>query len=83
VVTEIIVNRFRPLLNNLVSPYQTAFVPGNRGVDNVIIAQELIHSLHKKKVGRANSCSSLTLRRPMIGWNGALFVKSSFSLTFP
>uniref|UniRef100_A0A2N9GG55 RNase H type-1 domain-containing protein n=1 Tax=Fagus sylvatica TaxID=28930 RepID=A0A2N9GG55_FAGSY len=35
--------------SNLVSPFQAAFVPGRRGVDNVIIAQELIHSLHKKK----------------------------------
>uniref|UniRef100_A0A2N9FE83 CCHC-type domain-containing protein n=1 Tax=Fagus sylvatica TaxID=28930 RepID=A0A2N9FE83_FAGSY len=29
--------------------YQTAFVPGRRGVDNVIIAQELIHTIQKKK----------------------------------
>uniref|UniRef100_A0A2N9FPJ3 CCHC-type domain-containing protein n=1 Tax=Fagus sylvatica TaxID=28930 RepID=A0A2N9FPJ3_FAGSY len=49
VVTKIIVNRIRPLLSNLVSPFQAAFIPGRRGVDNVIIAQELIHSLHKKK----------------------------------
>ena len=49
VVTRIIVNRIRPLLSNLISPYQAAFVPGRKGVDNVIIAQELIHSLLKKK----------------------------------
>ena len=41
--------RIRPLLSNLISPFQAAFVPGRRGIDNVIIAQELIHSLHKKK----------------------------------
>ena len=28
---------------------QTAFVPGRRGLDNVVVAQELIHSLDKKK----------------------------------
>uniref|UniRef100_A0A2N9H633 CCHC-type domain-containing protein n=1 Tax=Fagus sylvatica TaxID=28930 RepID=A0A2N9H633_FAGSY len=49
VVTKIIVNRIRPLLDQLVSPYQAAFVPGRRGVDNVIIAQELIHSMSKKR----------------------------------
>uniref|UniRef100_A0A2N9IBY2 Reverse transcriptase domain-containing protein n=1 Tax=Fagus sylvatica TaxID=28930 RepID=A0A2N9IBY2_FAGSY len=49
VVTKIIVNRIRPLLGELISPYQAAFVPGRRGVDNVIIAQELIHSMSKKK----------------------------------
>jgi ribonuclease HI len=49
IVTKIIVSRIRPILNNLISPYQTAFVPGRRGVDNVIIAQELIHTIQKKK----------------------------------
>jgi ribonuclease HI len=53
-VTKTIVNRIRPLLSHLVSPYQSAFVPGRRGVDNVIIAQELLHSMHRKK-GRTGS----------------------------
>jgi hypothetical protein len=49
IVTKIIVSRIRPIIGNLVSPYQAAFVPGRRGVDNAIIAQEIIHSMHKKK----------------------------------
>jgi hypothetical protein len=49
IVTKIIVSIIRPLLSNLISPYQTTFVPGRRGVDNVVIAEELIHTIHKKK----------------------------------
>ena len=49
IVTKILVARIRPLLNRLVSPVQTAFVPGRRGTDNVLIAQELFHALDKKK----------------------------------
>ena len=49
IVPKIIVSRIRPILNNLISPYQTTFVPGRRGVDNVVIAQELIHTIQKKK----------------------------------
>ena len=49
VVTKIVVGRIRPLLNKLVSPVQAAFVPGRRGLDNIIIAQELIHSIDNKR----------------------------------
>ena len=49
VVTKIIVGHIRPFLDKLISPNQTAFVPGRRGLDNVVVAQELIHSLDKKK----------------------------------
>ena len=37
IVSKILVGRIRPLLDQLISPCQTAFVPGRRGVDNVIV----------------------------------------------
>ena len=46
-VTKIIVGRIRPLLDKLILPNQTAFVLRRRGLDNVVVAQELIHSLDK------------------------------------
>ena len=49
VITKIIVARIRPLLDKLVSPFQSAFVPGRKGVDNAVIAQELIHTISRKK----------------------------------
>ena len=48
-VTKIIVARIRPLLPDLISPLQSAFVLGRQGVDNAIIVQELVHSMAKKK----------------------------------
>ena len=48
-VTKIIVARIRPLPPDLISPLQSAFVPGRQGVDNAIIVQELIHSMERKK----------------------------------
>lgn len=38
IVTKIIVARVRPLLDNLISLFQSAIVLGRKGVDNVIIA---------------------------------------------
>ena len=49
IITKIIVARLRPYLDKLVSPLQTAFVPGRKGVDNAVIMQEIIHTLRKKK----------------------------------
>ena len=49
IVSKILVARLRPLLGNIISPLQSAFVPGRRGTNNAIIAQELIHTISRKK----------------------------------
>ena len=49
VVTKIIFARLRPHLEKIISPLQTAFVPGRKDIDNAIIVQEIIHTLSKKK----------------------------------
>ena len=49
IISKIIVARLRPHLEKLVSPCQAAFVPGRRGADNVVIVQELIHTIRRAK----------------------------------
>ncbi|XP_065629558.1 uncharacterized protein LOC112003977 [Quercus suber] len=49
IVTKIIVAKLRPHVNKLVCPIQSAFVLGRRSVDNVIVVQELIHTISNKK----------------------------------
>ena len=46
-LSKLIVNRFKPLMDRLVSPYQTSFVPRRSIYDNIIIAKEVVHSLSK------------------------------------
>jgi len=41
--------RLRPMLNKLVSPVQSAFMLGKKGINNAIIVQEIIHTISKKK----------------------------------
>ena len=36
-------------MKQLVSPLQAACIPGRKGLDNLIIAQEILHSMEKKK----------------------------------
>ena len=49
IISKIIVNWLRPLLENIVSPFQSAFILGRRGTDNIIIVQELIHTIGRAK----------------------------------
>ena len=47
-VTKIIVNRLQAILPDLIGPHQTSFVPGRHITENIIIAQEVIHSMRRK-----------------------------------
>ena len=49
IITKIIVARLRPHLNQVINPFQTAFVPDRKGIDNAIIVQELIHTISRAK----------------------------------
>ncbi|KAL4289808.1 hypothetical protein GQ457_14G017730 [Hibiscus cannabinus] len=48
-ITKILVNRLKPFLPNWVSDTQVSFVPGRHITDNIIIAQEVMHSMSIKK----------------------------------
>ena len=71
VVTKIIVARLRPYLDKLISPLQAAFVPGRKGINNAIIAQEIIHTLSKKrgKVGYMALKIDLEKAYDKLEWN--------------
>lgn len=49
IVTKIIVARIRPLLTKIISPFQSSFIPGRTTNDNIIITQEVLHTLRGKK----------------------------------
>lgn len=40
VITKLIVERIRPLLVDLIAPYQCSFIPGREACNNIIVAQE-------------------------------------------
>lgn len=48
-VMKILANRLKPLMLQLTGPQQASFIPGRQAVDNVVIVQELIHTLQWKK----------------------------------
>ena len=48
-VTKILVQRLKPELDDLIHPLQVSFVLGRKASYNIILAQEVIHSMATSK----------------------------------
>ncbi|KAL0427053.1 UNVERIFIED_CONTAM: LINE-1 retrotransposable element O protein, partial [Sesamum latifolium] len=48
IITKVIVQRMRGVLDKLISPSQNAFVPGRSIGDNILLAQELFHGYNQQ-----------------------------------
>jgi hypothetical protein len=57
VVSKCLVNRLRPLLQGIISPTQSAFIPGRLITDNALVAFECIHSIQTGSVARKKFCA--------------------------
>ncbi|KAL0420749.1 UNVERIFIED_CONTAM: hypothetical protein Slati_3097800 [Sesamum latifolium] len=50
IITKVIVQRMRGVLDKLISPSQNAFVPGRSIGDNILLAQELFHGYNEQQL---------------------------------
>ncbi|CAL1402624.1 unnamed protein product [Linum trigynum] len=48
-ITKAMTCRLKPLMRKLISPHQSSFIPGRQTTDNIIVVQEVLHSLRKRK----------------------------------
>ena len=72
VISKCLVNRLRPHLDGMVSPTQSAFIPGRLISDNALIAFECMHSLSTLKDGRGEFCAyklDLAKAYDRVDWN--------------
>uniref|UniRef100_A0A803NWR9 Reverse transcriptase n=1 Tax=Cannabis sativa TaxID=3483 RepID=A0A803NWR9_CANSA len=49
IIAKILANRLSPLMENLITPLQSGFIPGRWIVESSILTQELVHKIRKKK----------------------------------
>jgi len=48
IMSKVLVNRIRPLLDSIIGPLQSSFIPRKGTRDNDVVAQEIVHYMHLK-----------------------------------
>jgi len=49
-IAKVLANRIQKVIASVISETQAGFIPGRKGVDNIILAHELVHAYNRKNV---------------------------------
>ena len=58
IISKTLVNRLRPIMNDVVAPFQNAFIKRRLISNNIIFKGELINTIKRKKIKERHSRSS-------------------------
>lgn len=70
-------------MQNIISPTQCSFVPGRHSSDNIIIAQEVIHSMRIKKGNKGIMAIKIDLEKAYDRLNWGFLIQCLRDLNFP
>ena len=75
IISKVIVNRIKSLLDNIISPYQSSFILGRSIHHNIIVAQKMVHSMSKMRGKQVFMSIKIDLEKAYdrLNWN---FVKN-------
>lgn len=62
-ITKFIVNKVKSILNKVVAPTECNFVLGCHIADNIVIRQEVIHSMRQRRNGKGKMVIKLDMEK--------------------
>jgi hypothetical protein len=86
IISKLLVDRLRGVLPSLISPAQSAFIPGRWIAENQLIVQEILHSFKIRKVQGGFVAMKLDLQKAYdrVNWNflKTVLIRFGFSTKF-
>ncbi|GKV09037.1 hypothetical protein SLEP1_g20594 [Rubroshorea leprosula] len=85
VLAKVIVNRLRPLLQHLIGPFQSSFLPGRSTADNILLTQEAVHSMCRSRGKKGALAFKIDLHKAFdsVDWDFLHLVLEDFNLPTP
>lgn len=70
ILSKLLVERLKPFLSSRIDPVQSAFIPGRKIADNIILVQEIMHSMRSSPGRRHWAALKADLSKAFdrIGW---------------
>jgi hypothetical protein len=71
IVSKVVVSRLKEYISILVSPFQTGFIPGRSIHENIVVAQEVVHSMQRVSGARGYFAIKVDLAKAydMLRWD--------------
>eukprot|EP00253_Pinus_taeda_P011270 PITA_11270 len=83
IISKVIANRLKMILPGIISQEQSGYVEGRQILDNILLAQEMIHSLHSRKAAGMLMQLDLSKAYDKVSWTYLEAILDTFEFSKP